>query len=93
VSFHLLSENSRIKIYKNYELSCVPVWLCLTLREEHTDRLRVFETRVLRWIFGPMWDGVTAGWRGMHNEELYNLYSSPSIIGMIKSRGMRLEGM
>jgi hypothetical protein len=56
----------------------------LTLREEH--RLRVFENRVLRRIFG---DEVTGGWRKLHNEELHNLYSSPSAIRMIKSRRMR----
>jgi hypothetical protein len=55
--------------------------LSLTLREEH--RLRVFENRVLRR------DEVTGGWRKLHNEELRDLYSSPSIIGMIKSRRMR----
>jgi hypothetical protein len=61
----------------------------LTLREEH--RLRVFENRVLR-IFGPKRDEVTGGWRKLHNEELHNLYSSPSTIRMIKSRKMRWAG-
>jgi hypothetical protein len=56
----------------------------LTLREEHT--LRVFENRVLRRIFGPKGDGVTREWRKLHNEELHNLYSSPSIIRIIKLR-------
>jgi hypothetical protein len=55
--------------------------LVLTLREEH--RLRVFESRVLRRTL------VTGGWRKLHNEELHNLYSSPSIIRIIKSRRMR----
>jgi hypothetical protein len=55
------------------------------LREEH--RLRVFENRVLR-IFGLKRDEVTGGWRKLHNEELHNLYSSPSIIRMVKSRRM-----
>jgi hypothetical protein len=50
----------------------------LTLREEH--RLRVFENRVLRRIFGPKRDDVTGKWRKLHNEELRDLYSSPSII-------------
>jgi hypothetical protein len=50
----------------------------LTLREEH--KLRVFENRVLRIIFGPKRDGVTGRWRQLHNEELHNLYSSLSII-------------
>jgi hypothetical protein len=61
----------------------------LTLREEH--RLRVFEKRVLRRIFGPKRDDVRSGWR-IHNEELHDLYSSPSIIIMIKSRKMRRAG-
>jgi hypothetical protein len=53
---------------------------------------RVFENRELRRIFGPKKDGVTGGWMKLHNEELHNLYSSPSIIRMIKSRRMRLVG-
>jgi hypothetical protein len=52
----------------------------------------VFENRVLWRIFGPNRDEVTGGWRKLHNEELHNLYSSPSIIRMIKSRRMRLAG-
>jgi hypothetical protein len=54
------------------------------------NRLRVSENRVLRRIFGPKRDEVTGGWRKLHNEELHNLYSSPSIIRIIKSRKMRL---
>jgi hypothetical protein len=57
----------------------------LTLREEH--RLRVFEKRVLRRIFGPRRDDVTGEWRKLHNEELHNLYSWPNIIRMINSGG------
>jgi hypothetical protein len=49
----------------------------------------VFENRVQRRIFGPKRDGVRGGWRKLHNEELHNLYSSPSIIRNIKSRRMR----
>jgi hypothetical protein len=60
------------------------------LREEH--RLRVFENRVLRKIFGPKRDGATGDWRKLHNEELHNLYSSPNIIRMITSRRMRWAG-
>jgi hypothetical protein len=62
----------------------------LTVREEH--KLRVFENRVLRRIFGPKRDGVMGGWRKMHNEELHNMYSSPSIIRLIKSNRMRWAG-
>jgi hypothetical protein len=58
--------------------------LSLTLREEH--RLRVFENRVLRRIFGPKRDEVMGEWRKLHNEELRDLYSSPSIIRIIKWR-------
>jgi hypothetical protein len=58
----------------------------LTLREEH-------RLRVLRRIFGPKTDEVTRGWRKLHNEELHNLYSSPSIIRMIKSRRIRWAGL
>jgi hypothetical protein len=58
----------------------------LTLEEE--DRQRVFGNRVLRRIFGPKRGAVTGGWRKLHIEKLHNLYSSPSIIRMIKSRRM-----
>jgi hypothetical protein len=60
------------------------------LRKDH--RLRVFENRVLRRIFGPKRDEVTGGWRKVHNEELHNSYSSSSIIRMIKSSRMRWAG-
>jgi hypothetical protein len=62
----------------------------LTLREEY--RPRVFENMVLRRIFGPKRDQVTGGWRKLHNEELCDLESLPSIIRMIKSRRMRWAG-
>jgi hypothetical protein len=52
----------------------------------------VFENRVLRRIFGPKRDEVTGEWRKLHNEELQDLYFSPSIIRIIKSRRMRLSG-
>jgi hypothetical protein len=55
----------------------------LTLREE--QRLRVFENRVLRRIFGPKRDKATREWRRLHNKELGDLYSSPNIIRVIKS--------
>jgi hypothetical protein len=74
----------------------LPVVLCgcetwsLTLREEH--RLRVFEKRVLRRIFGSKRDEVTGDWRKLHNEELHNLYSSTSITRTMMSRRMRWAG-
>jgi hypothetical protein len=52
----------------------------------------MFENRVLKRIFGPMTDEVTGGWRKLHNEELHNFYSSPSIIRTIMSRRMRWTG-
>jgi hypothetical protein len=52
----------------------------------------VFENRVLRRIFRPKRDGVKGGWRKLHNEELHNLYSSPNIIRVLKSRRMRWAG-
>jgi hypothetical protein len=62
----------------------------VTLREEH--RLRVFENRVLRRIFGPKKDEVTGKWRKLHNEELHDMYSSPRMIRIIKSRRMSWAG-
>jgi hypothetical protein len=57
------------------------------IKGEH--RLRVFENRVLRTIFEPKINEETGGWRKLHNEELHDLYSSPSIIRIIKSKRMR----
>jgi hypothetical protein len=57
----------------------------LTLSEE--NRLRVFQNRVLRRIFGPQRDEVTGGWRKLHNEELNKCYPSPDIIRVINQRG------
>jgi hypothetical protein len=71
-----------------YETIILPVVLCvygtwsLTLMEEH--RLREFENRLLRRIFGPKRDKVTGRWRKLHNEELHSLYFSPDIIKIIK---------
>jgi hypothetical protein len=86
----LPSKNVKIRIHKTIILPAV-LYECKTLyltsKEEH--RLRAFENRVLRRIFGQKRDEVTGGWRKLHNEELHNLYSSPSIIRVIKSRRMR----
>jgi len=60
------------------------------LQEER--KLRVFENMVLRRIFGPRRDEVTGEWRRLHNEELNDLYSSPNIVWVIKSRIMRWPG-
>jgi hypothetical protein len=62
----------------------------LILREEH--RLRVFEKRVLRRIFGPERDEVTGVWRTLHNDELHDMYSSRSMIRIIKSKRNILAG-
>jgi hypothetical protein len=62
----------------------------MTLRKKH--RLRVFRNSVLRRIIGPKRDEVTGGWRKLHNEELRDLYSSPSIIGTIKLGRKRWAG-
>jgi hypothetical protein len=66
------------------------VKLGLPRQEEH--RLRVFGNRVLRRIFVPKREEVVEDWREMHNEELHNLYNSPNIIRVIKSRRMRWAG-
>jgi hypothetical protein len=88
----LISKNLKIKIYKTVILPVVlygcETW-CLTSVEEH--RLRVFENRVLRKIFGPKRE-EDGSWRKLHNDELHSLYSSPNIVRVIKSRRMRWEG-
>ena len=61
----------------------------LTLREER--RLRVFENRILRRLFGPKWD-AKGEWRRLHNEELHSLYRLPNIVRVIKSRSLRWTG-
>jgi hypothetical protein len=73
-------------MWKRMDLYGCETW-SLTSKEEH--RLRVFENRVLRRIFGPKRDEVMEGWRKLHNEELRDLYSSPSISRMIKSKRIR----
>jgi hypothetical protein len=93
LSSRLLSKNIKVRIYKTIIMPVVlygcETW-SLTVREEH--KLRVFENRVLRRIFRPKRDGVTGEWRKLCNEELHNLYSSPSIIRIVKSRRMRRAG-
>jgi hypothetical protein len=90
----LLSKNITFKIQKIIILHVVlygcETW-SLTLREEH--RLRVFENRVLRRIFGPKGSEMTGDWRNLRNEEFHNLYSSRSIIIMIGSSQMRWAGL
>src|SRR5215510_13087939 len=85
LSSRLLSKNLKIKIYRTIILPVL--YESLTLREEH--RLTVFENRVLMRIFGPKRDEVTGEWRKLHNEELKDLYSSPRIVRVVKSRRMR----
>ena len=89
LSSRLLSRNLKIKIYRIIILPVLygcETWL-LTLREE--CRLRVFENRVLKRIFGPRRDEVTEEWRKLPNEELNDLYTSPNIIWVIKLRRMK----
>ncbi|KAJ4445480.1 hypothetical protein ANN_07288 [Periplaneta americana] len=92
-SSSLLSKNLKVRIYKTVVLPVVlygcETWT-LILRKE--QRLRVFETKVLRKIFGAKRDEVTGEWRKLHNAGLHALYSSPDIIRNIKSRRLRWAG-
>ncbi|KAJ4451220.1 hypothetical protein ANN_02680 [Periplaneta americana] len=93
LSSSLLSKNLKVRIYKTVILPVVlydcETWT-LTLREE--QRLRAFENKVLRKIFGAKRDEVTGEWRKLHNAELHELYPSPDIIRNIKSRRLRWAG-
>ena len=90
LSSSLLSSNFKIKVYRNIIFPVIlygcETWL-LTLREAR--RLREIENRVLRRIFGSKRGEVTGKWRILHNEELNDLYSTPIIVRVKKSRRMR----
>jgi hypothetical protein len=92
LSSYLISRTLKIKIYKTVILPVVlfgcETW-SLSLGEE--QRLSVFENSVLRTIFGPKRER-DGSWRKLHNDELHNLYSSPNIVRVIKSRRMRWAG-
>ena len=89
MSSRLLSKNLKVKVYRTIILPVVlygcETW-SLTLWEERKPR--VFENMVLRRIFGPKRDEVTGEWRRLTNEELNDLYPSPNIVRVIKSRRM-----
>ena len=90
LSSGLLSKKFKVKIYRTIILPVVlygsETWL-LILREER--RLRMFENRVLRRVYGPKRDEVTGEWRKLHNEKLSDLYSLPNTVRVVKSRRMR----
>jgi len=93
LSSSLLYKKLKIKIHRTIIL---PVVLCgcetwsLTFWEER--RLRVFENRMLRRVFGAKRDEVTGEWRKLHNEKHSDLYSLPNIVRVVKSRRMRWAG-
>jgi len=91
--FQFAIQNLKIKIYRTIILPVVlygcETW-SLTLREER--KLKVFENRVLKRIFGPKRDELTMEWRKLHDEKLNDLYSSPKIVWVVKARRMRWAG-
>ena len=93
LSSRLLSKILKVKTYKTIILPVVlygcETW-SLTFKGEHT--LMVFQNNVLRKIFGVKKDEITGEWRKLHNCELHALYSSPNIIGSLKSRRLRWAG-
>ena len=95
LSSHLLSKKLKVN-RPTYKTIILPVVLygcetwSLTLREKH--RLRVFENKVLRKIFGTKRDDITGEWRKLHNSELHALYFSPNIIRNLKLRQLRWAG-
>jgi hypothetical protein len=93
LSSRLLSKSTKIRVHRTIILPVVlygcETW-SLTLREE--QRLRVFENRVLRRMFGPKRDEATGEWIRLHNEKLNGLYLSSNTIWVIKSRKMRWAG-
>jgi hypothetical protein len=93
LSSRLLLKNVKIRMYKAIilpvVLHCCETYF-LALREEY--RLRVFENRVLRRIFGPKKDEAMGRWRKLHNKELHDLYSLPSMIRIMKLRRMEWAG-
>jgi hypothetical protein len=93
LSSSFLFKNLKIKIYRTVIFPVVlygcKTW-SLTLRKKR--RLRVFENRVLGRTYGPKRDEVTGKWKKLHNEELNNLYFSPNIVRVTKSRRMKLAG-
>jgi hypothetical protein len=85
--------SKKIKIHKTITLPVVLYdceTLSLILRKEY--RLRAFKNMMLRRIFGPKGEEVVGGWRRLHTEELHNLYASPNIIRVTKSRRLRIGG-